>query len=522
MSFAKVYSAQNTLTRAQTVNIEIDITSKTLHAFSIVGLPDKAVEESKDRVSAAIGNTNRTPPKSKNQKIVVALAPADLKKEGPIFDFGIAVSYLLASEEVFFNPENKLFIGELSLDGYLKPVNGVLAIALEAEKEGFKEIFVPKENAKEAALVKNITVYGVSRLQYAMEHLEQEEGEKEVYKSLSPQPSTKIPLKRRNSEISLDDIKGQESAKRGIEIAAAGGHNLGLSGPPGTGKTLLAKAFASLLPSLSFEKTLEVTAIHSSAGILDETLITKPPFRAPHHTASHTALVGGGNNPRPGEITLAHKGALFLDEFPEFDRRVIEALRQPLEEKYISISRSQGSVTFPADISLIAAMNPCPCGNYGTDKECTCTPYNIIRYRRKISGPVVDRIDIWLEVPRISYEALSESNSSTEEEKFAIERIDKAREFQRQRHLKNLNNTKKTNTEINAHLTSREVNKLIEHNTDAVNTLNQAAEKMGLSPRGYHKVIKIARTIADLEEEANIKEAHVLEALQYRPQTDQK
>ncbi len=512
MSFAKVYSAQNSLTKASIISVEVDTTKKKLHSFSIVGLPDKAVEESKDRVSTALKNSKKISPTKQNQKIVISLAPADLKKEGPVFDLSMAIAYLLSNRDIKFNTtEDKIFIGELSLDGDLKSINGVLSTVMEAKKRGFKEIFLPKENSKEAALIDGVSIYGANTLKEVIEHIDENYKEEEK-KAIKVQPKTKYKYKKPKTHLSFDDIKGQFTTKRGLEIAAAGKHHTGLTGPPGTGKTLLARAFAGILPELTFNEALEITTIHSSAGILQDNLITYPTFRSPHHTSSYTSLIGGGVIPKPGEITLAHKGVLFLDEFPEFDRRVIEALREPMEEKKVSISRSSGTALFPADIILIVAMNPCPCGNYGTENECICAPYDITKYRRKISGPIKDRIDIWLNVPQISYEELSSKNKIGEEEKQkTIERVKKARSIQQERYKKPISNSM---------LTSKNLNQMIEDNKEAIKILNKAASSFKLSPRGYHKVIKVARTIADLEENAYITGDHILEALQYRPQND--
>jgi len=337
MSFAKVYSAQTSLLRAHIVDVEVDI-SKGLHAFTIVGLPDKGVEESRDRVSAAIKNSGFKSPKSKNQKVVVSLAPADLKKEGPVFDLGIALAYLLASDEIKFDPEKKIFLGELSLHGEVRPIRGVLPIVKVAKKKGYTEIFLPKENVAEGALIDGVSVYGVESLSHVLAHLV----EGEDHSPIEPEKQTEIKHIMPSYAVSFGDIQGQETAKRGLEIAAAGGHNIALFGPPGTGKTMLARAFASLLPPLSFDEVLETTSIHSIAGVLDDDLVTHPPFRAPHHTASYVSLVGGGTIPKPGEVTLAHFGVLFLDEFPEFERRVIDALRQPLEDRTV---RNVGAYT---------------------------------------------------------------------------------------------------------------------------------------------------------------------------------
>lgn len=518
MSFAKTYSAQVTLLKAQIVDIEVDL-SKGLYAFSVVGLPDKAVEESRDRVSAAIKNSGFKSPKQKNQKIVIALAPADLKKEGPLFDLGMALAYLLASEEIKFNPSGKIFLGELSLDGEVRKISGVLAIAEEAKKRGFEEIYLPKENAREAALIDGIKIFGVKNIQEVIAHLnerqaiEGEDGQTEIKIRLEPEPATTIEYKEEECDIDFSEIKGQEMAKRGLEIAAAGGHNIAMYGPPGTGKTMLAKAFSHILPPLSFDEVLEITAIHSIARTLQGDLVSNPPMRSPHHTASYVSMVGGGAMPKPGEVTLAHRGILFLDEFAEFDKRVIETLRQPLEEREINISRAKGSFSFPANFILIVAMNPCPCGNYGTKgKECVCAPINLVKYQRKISGPIIDRIDMWLEVSKIDHQKLSDNKSDGDATKQIKKRVIKAREIQKKRFADSQRGIK-TNSEMN----TRDLSKLVNLKSEVKDILNSSAEKLDLSARAYHRIIKLARTIADLADSEEVGANHILEALQYRP-----
>ncbi|MDD2935089.1 MAG: YifB family Mg chelatase-like AAA ATPase [Candidatus Pacebacteria bacterium] len=503
MSFSKIYSAQTNLLNAHIIDIEIDILSSNLYNFSVVGLPDKAVEESRDRVSAAIKNSGFKSPKQRGQKIVIALAPANLKKEGPNFDLGIALSYLLATDEITFDTKNKIFLGELALDGKLRKTKGVLPLVREAKRKGFEEIYLPKENVLEGALIEGIKVYGVESLSQLLDHLDENSEEK-----ITPQPTTKIKLSKQEYKIDFSDIKGQDRAKRGLEIAAAGGHNIAMYGPPGTGKTMLAKAFCHLLPPLSFEDILEVTSIHSVAGTLTKGIITEPPFRAPHHTSSHISVVGGGTFPKPGEVTLAHKGVLFVDEFPEFERRVIDSLRQPLEDKVVSISRAKGSAIFPANFILIATMNPCPCGNYKSKKPCICNQASIQKYQRKISGPIIDRVDMWVEVSSIDYKNLSDNKPCGEKTDLIKEKVLKARNIQTERFGK---------TKTNGDMSSKDIEKHIKMSDEVKDTINEYAEKLNLSARAYHKVIKLARTVADLKNKQDIDKDDILEALSYRP-----
>ncbi|MEK7514252.1 MAG: YifB family Mg chelatase-like AAA ATPase [Patescibacteria group bacterium] len=513
MNFSKVYSAQHTLLTARIVTVEVDL-SRGLHAFTVVGLPDKGVEESKDRVSSAIKNSGWKSPKSRNQKIVVSLAPANLKKEGPMFDLPIALAYLLASEDIVFSSKEKLFVGELSLDGAVRRVNGILPLIAEARKQGLKQAFVPFENVREAAFVEGIEIFPVHTLKEVVEHLDLKEGARR--KLISPYGKTEISYIKNSLGVDFSDIKGQETAKRGLEIAAAGGHNIAMYGPPGTGKTMLAKAFCNILPPLSAEKIFETTSVHSIAGVLKDDLVTAPPFRSPHHTASYVSLVGGGTTPKPGEVTLAHNGVLFLDEFPEFESRVIDALREPLEERVVRVSRARGSAEFPARFILIAAMNPCPCGFWGVrGKNCVCSPMDLIRYKRKISGPIVDRIDIWVEVSHIDHSRLMERGGE-EENNEMFERVLAARRVQKER-FSDWNINIDTNSELGA----RNIIKLIGENSEAKKILDDAAQRLMLSPRMYHRLIKVARTIADLEGMRDIEERHMLEALAYRPKREE-
>ncbi|MES3032053.1 MAG: YifB family Mg chelatase-like AAA ATPase [Patescibacteria group bacterium] len=522
MSFSRIYSAQTHLLKGKIVTVEVDITPKTLHAFTLVGLPDKAVDESKDRMSSALKNSGYKSPKSQNQKIVISLSPADLKKEGPYFDLAIALAYLLSAQEIDFDPKGKIFLGELSLNGELQPIKGVLPLTEQAMRLGYKEIFVPIMNASEAALVKGITVYGAKTLKEVINHISKvhydkkgNQIEKET-KKIIPQKPTEIIHKSVTHDIDFSDIKGQESAKRGLEIAAAGGHNIALSGPPGTGKTMLARVFSHILPELSNDEILEITGIHSIVGLLDDSLVTEPPFRAPHHTASYVSMIGGGTNPKPGEVTLAHKGVLFLDEFPEFEKRVLEALRQPLEDNIVSISRARGSAIFPSNFILVAAMNPCPCGNKGNkDKVCICRPNDLDRYARRISGPIIDRIDLWVTVGNVDYRKLSDEVVRSEKTHNIKARVKAARLIQEKR-FKNSKRKIKTNSEMNV----KDLGVMVKLSKEVRDLLDDSAERLALSARAYHRVIKIARTIADLENSPEVGANHILEAIQYRPKVN--
>lgn len=509
---AKIYSSQATLLSAQIIDLEVDL-SRGLHSFSIVGLGDKSVDEAKDRVSSAIKNSGWKSPKNKNQKVVVALAPADVKKEGPIFDLPIALAYLIASDEIKADTEKRLFIGELSLDGKLRPVKGVLPIAQKAKKEGFKEIFLPMENVEEAGNIEGIDVYGAENLLDVVRHINTKEIPDDIFSKKELGVYVKKISEKKEKEIDVDfsDIKGQESAKRGLEIAAAGGHNIIMYGPPGTGKTMLAKAFSNLLPELSFDEKLEVTSIYSIGGMLMDGIVNDPPFRSPHHTASYVSLVGGGANLKPGEVTLAHKGVLFMDEFPEFDKKVLESLRQPLEDRVVTVSRAKGSVRYPAHFILVATMNPCPCGNYGVKgKECVCPAIAIEKYRRKLSGPIMDRIDLWVEVSKVEYEKLTDSRDLHEGTLKIKPGVEKARLIQENRYSK-------LKIKTNAELSSKDLVKTVPLSEKVKELLNESAKKLDLSARSYHRIIKLARTIADLEGTESISENHILEALQYRP-----
>lgn len=503
---AKVHSCAVVGLDAEPIDIEVDIASG-LERITLVGLPDAAVRESGERVRAALANSGFFFPQ---HRLTINLAPADLRKEGPAYDLPIAVGILAATRQLLANLDDALILGELSLDGGVRHVNGVLPMASMAKAAGYRRLFVPAGDAPEAALVEGIEVYPIDSLAALLHHFNGGPAIAPFENSLRFDENAAP-----HFPVYFEDVKGQESAKRALEVACAGSHNCLMKGPPGAGKTLLARALPSILPRLTLTEALDITRIYSVADALPEgqPLVRNRPFRAPHHTISHAGLVGGGRWPRPGEISLAHRGILFLDELPEFGSRNLETLRQPLEDRIITISRASGSLTFPASFVLVAALNPCPCGYFGDDRqECTCSMSMVQRYQKRISGPLMDRIDIHLDVQRVPFQKLSDT-AKGETSIVIRQRVEAARQIQAARFAP-LN---KPHVLVNGDMGPAEVQMVCQLDETGKNLMRAAVQQMNLSARAYHRVLKLARTIADLASAREIQTVHLAEALQYRP-----
>lgn len=500
--FIRVLSPTLVGMNAKIIEVEVDI-ARGERKISIIGLPDKAIQESKDRLISAFRNSQiELGPGHK----VINLAPADIPKTGPSYDLPMAVALLTATKQIRSLPPSTLFIGELSLNGETRPVKGMLAILDSIKNQGYKRIFIPESNSKESQLIDGIDIFPIGSLRDIVTHFNN--------KKIKPIPFSPLKYKT-NSNYTFDmlHVKGQKAAKRALTIAAAGGHNILLSGVPGSGKTYLSKVLPSIMPSLSFQESLEITKLYSIAGKIndDSPFILKRPFRSPHHTSSQVSLVGGGTIPKPGEISLAHRGVLFLDEFTEFNAKTLEVLRQPLEDKVINISRANGSCTFPANFQLIAAMNPCKCGYYGdSNKKCICSPNERILYKKKISGPILDRIDMHVWVPKVQYNELS-NNSAVESSYQVRQKVEKAREIQRNR-FKDLSSP----IYCNAEMGQAEIKEFIKLDNNSKKLLKEAIDRYNLSARSYYRMLKVSRTIADLESSENICAKNIAEALSYR------